>query len=154
MAPGWPQDGPKTAPRRPQEGPKTAPRRPQDGSQSHLKGSFDPLILALVRGPPAEGPRCLQEAPRKPKKPPPGPLLGRSWSALGAVLGQSWGALCAMLGRSWSRLGALSGRSWGRLGAVLGLSWASLGAFLGHRGAVSRPRNAIGSEKARRQAKH
>ena len=51
---------------------------------------------------------------REPPNSPPGPLLGRSWSALG---------------RSWGRLGALLGPSWGPLGP----SWSHLEASDGHR---------------------
>ena len=56
----------------------------------------------------------LGPPPRGPKKTLLGPLLERSWGALG---------------RSWGRLGALLGLSWG----PLGLSWGHLGASEGHR---------------------
>ena len=45
--------------------------------------------------------------------------------------------------------GCFLGASWGALGAVLGLSQASLGAVLDHLGAILRPEEPIGSEKAR-----
>ena len=62
------------------------------------------------------------------------------------------------LGPSWRRLGPswtlqrpakppLQAQGEGVGGGVLGLSWDRLGALLGHRGAVSRPRKAIGNEK-------
>ena len=57
----------------------------------------------LIRAPPSEA-----------QKERLGPLLGRSWSALG---------------RSWGRLGALLGPSWGSLGP----SWGHLEASLAHR---------------------
>ena len=87
MAPSWPQDGPKTAPRWlqvAQDGPKRAPRRLQVASKSHSKGTLTsrrsnmrPRPLWDPPGEPQEGPkrppRGPQELPRAPKRLPRGP---------------------------------------------------------------------------------
>jgi hypothetical protein len=100
--------------------------------------------------------------------------LGALWGGLGALLGlfgEIWKASWDRLGQHGSKregvdtqapprrlkqgvlgpsLGVIRALL-GALGAVLGPSWAPLGALLGRLGAILRPREPIGSEKARRQ---
>ena len=78
------------------------------------------------------GPNGPETAPGKPQE----AILGPSWGHLGAVLGPSWGHLGAIVGASWSHTGP---------------SWRHLGAILGRLGAISRPQEPIGGEKARRR---
>ena len=85
-------------------------------------------------------------------------LLGALLGALGALLGRSWkisikeeeGVAISVAPReppkiaSWTHLGALLGPSWGSLEPLLDSLW-------GHLGAIVRPREAIESNRARRQ---
>src|SRR5262249_43073152 len=61
-----------------------------------------------------------------PRRPLPGPLLGRPWAAPGPLLGLSWTSLGPLLDLSWAS-------PWSHLG----LTWVSPGASGGHTGALA-----------------
>ena len=79
---------------------------PSWGALAALLGDFQALLGPSWRRSIKEGESLISAAPLECLESPLGPLLRRSWSALG--------------------------RSWGRLGALLGLSWGPLGPSRSH----------------------
>ena len=99
--PEWSQDRSKMVPQTAQSASKTGPRESERRSEAKLRSWVDcgPLLA---------------------------PILGPSWSLLGAILGPSW----AILAPSWGHLGpsrGCPGLSWDHLGTILEPSWATLG---------------------------
>ena len=104
------QDGPRWA----QDGP-----RPQDGSKPHLKRFLNYLILIFLKRAPAETPRCLQDASKRPPRGPQEASKSLPRDPQEAPRGPK--RLPKGTQDASKRLpGAISGRSWSHLGAILG----------------------------------